>query len=122
MFISILPVIGQIQGGKLNALAVASPQRSSLVPDVPTIAESGLPGFSAVISYGIAAPAGTPPAIVERLNKELNVALSDPVLKKRLDSEGGAVLTGTPQDYAALLDSEERKWGPLVKSLALKMD
>ena len=62
MFISILPVIGQIQGGKLNALAVASPARSSLVPNVPTIAESGVPGFSAVISYGLAAPAGTPRA------------------------------------------------------------
>ena len=122
MFISILPVIGQIQAGKLNALAVASPERSPLVPNVPTIAESGLPGFSAVISYGLAAPAGTPRAIVDRLNKELNVALADPALKKRLANEGGAILSGTPDDYAKLIDSEEKKWAPLVKSLALKVE
>jgi tripartite-type tricarboxylate transporter receptor subunit TctC len=122
MFLSILPVIGQIQGGKLNALAVASPARSQLIPDVPTIAESGVPGFSAVITYGLAAPGGTPRAIVERLNKELRTALEDQVLRKRLDAEGGAVLPGTPDDYAAMIDSEEKKWGPLVKSLALKVE
>jgi len=122
MFLSILPVIGQIQSGTLNALAVASPSRSSLIPDVPTIAESGVPGFSAVITYGLAAPPGTPRAIVDRLNKELQVALADPALRKRLDAEGGAVLPGTPAEYAAMIDSEEKKWGPLVKSLNLKVE
>jgi tripartite-type tricarboxylate transporter receptor subunit TctC len=122
MFISILPVIGQIQGGKLNALAVASPARSSLIPNVPTIAESSLPGFSAVITYGLAAPAGTPRTIVSRLNKELQVALNDATLRKRLDAEGGAVLPGTPEDYAKTIDDEEKKWGPLVKSLNLRVE
>jgi tripartite-type tricarboxylate transporter receptor subunit TctC len=122
MFLSILPVIGQIQAGTLRALAVASPARSALVPDVPTIAESGVPGFSAVISYGLAAPAGTPRAIVNRLNKELQVALNDATLRKRLDAEGGAVLTGTADDYAKLIDDEEKKWSPLVKSLNLKVE
>ena len=122
MFISILPVIGNIQGGKLNALAVASPSRVSLIPDVPTISESGLPGFSAIISYGLAAPAGTPRAIVERLNKELQLALADATLQKRLANEGGQVLPGTPADYAATIDREEKLWGPLVKSLNLRVD
>jgi len=122
MFLSILPVIGNIQGGKLNALAVASPTRSALVPDVPTIAESGIPGFSAVITYGLAAPAGTPRAIVERLNKELRAALDDGTLRARLVSEGGQVLPGTPEEYAAVIDEEEKKWGPLVRSLDLKVD
>jgi tripartite-type tricarboxylate transporter receptor subunit TctC len=122
MFISILPVIGQIQAGTLNALAVASPARSSLLPKVPTIAESGMPGFSAVITYGLAAPSGTPRPIVERLNKELQVALADATLRKRLDADGGTVLPGTPADYAKTIDDEEKKWGPLVKSLSLKMD
>ena len=122
MMLSILPVIGQIQAGTLNALAVASPARSSLIPNVPTIAESGVPGFSAVISYGLAAPPGTPRAIVERLNKELQLALADDGLRKRLDAEGGQVLTGTPDDYAKIIDAEEKKWGPLVKGLNLKMD
>jgi tripartite-type tricarboxylate transporter receptor subunit TctC len=122
MFLSILPVIGPIQGGKLKALAVASPQRSPLVPDVPTIAESGLPGFSAVITYGLAAPAGTPRAIVERLNKELNAALEDGELRARLAAEGGEVLSGTPDNYVAEIDREEKRWGPLVKSLDLRVE
>ncbi len=122
MFLSILPVIGQIQSGKLNALAVASPARSALIPDVPTIAESGVPGFSAVISYGLAAPAGTPPTIVARLNKDLQIALADPGLRKRLDAEGGEVLPGTAADYADLIDREENKWGPLVRGLNLRVD
>jgi len=122
MFISILPVIGQIQAGTLNALAVTSPARSSLIPKVPTITESGVPGFSAVITYGLAAPAGTPRPIVERLNKELQVALADPTLRKRLDAEGGTILPGTPADYAKAIDDEEKKWGPLVKSLNLRVE
>jgi tripartite-type tricarboxylate transporter receptor subunit TctC len=122
MFLSILPVIGQIQAGTLNALAVASPARSPLIPKVPTIAESGVPGFSAVISYGLAAPAGTPRPIVERLNKELQAALAEPGLRKRLDAEGGQVLPGTADDYAKMIDDEEKKWGPLVRSLNLKVE
>jgi len=122
MFLSILPVIGNIQGGKLNALAVASPTRSPLVPTVPTIAESGIPGFSAVITYGLAAPAGTPRAIIERLNKELRAALDDETLRARLVAEGGQVLPGTPEEYASVIDEEEKKWGPLVRSLDLKVE
>jgi tripartite-type tricarboxylate transporter receptor subunit TctC len=122
MFLSILPVIGQIQSGTLNALAVASPERVSLIPNVPTIAESGLPGFSAVITYGLAAPAGTPRPIVDRLNKDLRAALDAEDLRTRLASEGGQVLPGTPEDYAAVIDREEKLWGPLVKSLDLKVD
>src|SRR5437867_1016004 len=122
MFLSILPVIGPIQGGKLKALAVASPQRSPLLPDVPTISESGLPGFSAIITYGLAAPAGTPRAIVERLNKELNAALDDGELRARVAAEGGQVLPGTPADYTAEIDREEKRWGPLVKNLDLKVE
>jgi tripartite-type tricarboxylate transporter receptor subunit TctC len=122
MFLSILPVLGQIQSGGLNALAVASPSRSSLIPNVPTIAESGLPGFSAVITYGLAAAAGTPRPIVERLNADLQLALTDETLRARIVSEGGQVLPGTPEDYAAEIDREEKKWGPLVKSLDLKVE
>jgi len=122
MFLSVLPVLGQIKGGTLNALAVASPARVSLLPDVPTIAESGVPGFSAVISYGLAAPAGTPRPIVERLNKELRAALDDESLRNRVASEGGQVLPGSPEEYAIDIDREEKKWGPLVRSLELKVE
>src|SRR6266545_1560443 len=117
MFLSILPVIGQIQSGTLNALAVASPNRVSLIANVPTIAESGLPGFSAVITYGLAAPAGTPRPIIDRLNRDLRAALDAEDLRTRLASEGGHVLPGTPEDYASVIDREETLWSPLVRSL-----
>ena len=97
MFLSILPVIGQIQSGKLNALAVASPARSALIPDVPTISESGLPGFSAVITYGLAAAAGTPREIVERLNKELRAALEDANCAPGLPPKAGRCCPARPR-------------------------
>jgi tripartite-type tricarboxylate transporter receptor subunit TctC len=122
MFISILPAIGNIQAGKLNALAVASPSRAAVLPDVPTISEAALPGFSAVITYGLVAPAGTPRAIVERLNTELRSALADEELQKRIAAEGGQVLSGTVEDYVAAIDREEKLWGSLVKSLDLKVE
>lgn len=122
MFISILPAIGNIQAGKLNALAVASPSRAAVLPDVPTISEAALPGFSALITYGLVAPAGTPRAIVERLNTELRSALADEELQKRLAAEGGQVLSGTAEDYVAAIDREEKLWGSLVKSLDLKVE
>ena len=75
MFISMLPIIGNVRAGTLRALAVTSAERSALLPEVPPISESGLPGFSAITHYGLAAPAGTPRPIVERLNKELQAAL-----------------------------------------------
>ena len=77
---------------------------------------------SAVITYGLAAPAGTPRAIIERLNKELRAALDDETLRARLVSEGGQVLPGTPEKYASVIDEEEKKWGPLVRSLDLKVE
>jgi tripartite-type tricarboxylate transporter receptor subunit TctC len=122
MFLSILPVIGQVRGGTLRALAVTNPTRSKLLPDVPTIAESGLPGFSAAIRYGLVAPAGTPPAIIDRLNKELQSALAADDLRARLAAEGAEPLPGTADDYAAEIDREETKWGALVRQLNLKIE
>jgi tripartite-type tricarboxylate transporter receptor subunit TctC len=122
MFLSILPVIGQVRGGALRALAVTSATRSNLLPDVPTVAEAGLPGFSAAIHYGLVAPAGTPPAIVERLGKELRTALSADDLRARLASEGAVPLPGTAADYAALIHREETQWGALVRELNLKVE
>ena len=122
MFLSILPVIGQVRGGTLRALAVTSATRSSLLPDVPTVAEAGLPDFSAVIHYGLVAPGGTPRSIVDRLNKELNTTLAADELRARLAAEGAVALPGTPEDYAAVIDREETKWGALVRELNLKVE
>jgi tripartite-type tricarboxylate transporter receptor subunit TctC len=122
MFLSILPVLGHVRAGTLRALAVTNAARSHLLPDVPTIAESGLPGFSAAIRYGLVAPAGTPRAIVDRLNAELVAALAADDVRARLASEGGTPLPGSPEDYAAEIDREEAKWGELVRRLNLQAD
>ena len=122
MFISLLPIIGNVKAGTLRALAITSPQRSALLPDVPPISESGLPGFSAVTHYGLAAPPETPRAIVERLNKELQAALTLDDVRAKLSVDGAVPLTGPPEDYAAVIDTDETNWGSTVKSLNRKVE
>ena len=97
-------------------------KRSTLLPDLPTVSESGLPGFDAVLSYGLVAPAGTPRAIVERLNKELRAALATEEVRKRLIQEGAEPMPTTPEEHAAIIDREEAKWSTLIKSIGLKAE
>ena len=122
MFISLLPIIGNVKAGTLRALAITSPQRSALLPDVPPISESGLPGFSAVTHYGLAAPPGTPRPVIERLNKELHAALAMDDVRAKLSVDGAVPLPGTPEAYATVIDTEEKNWGSTVRSLNLKVE
>jgi tripartite-type tricarboxylate transporter receptor subunit TctC len=122
MFLSILPVIGQIRAGGLRALAVSSAARSDLLPDVPTVAESGLPGFAAEIHYGLVAPAATPRLLIDRLNRALSGALAADDLRARLATEGVVPLPGTPEDYADVIEREDTKWSALVRALNLKVE
>ena len=116
------PALGNIQAGKLRAIAVTSAKRFSLLPDVPTFDESGLPGFEAVLHYGLLAPAGTPKEIVDKLNGELRKLVDTEEVKKRIHIEGGDPLTSTPDEYAADIDKEETKWSALVHKLNLKVE
>ena len=116
------PALGNIQAGKLRAIAVASPQRTSLLPGVPTFAESGMPGFESVLHYGLLAPAGTPRPIVDKLNAELRKLASNEEVKKRIATEGGDPLTSSPEEYAADIDQEEAKWAALIRRLNLKVE
>jgi len=116
------PALGNLQAGTLRAIAVISDTRSSLLPDVPTAGESGLPGFESVLHYGLLAPAGTPQPIIERLNKELRVLVNSEEVKKRIHAEGGDPLASTPEEYAADIDREETKWAGLIKTLHLKVE
>ena len=116
------PAMGNIDAGNLRAIATAGPTRLSLMQDIPTIAESGLPGFEAVLHYGLMAPAGTPASIVMRLNAELQRAVQLDDVRTRIAADGGDVLTSTPEEYAADIDREERKWGPLVRKLGLRVE
>jgi tripartite-type tricarboxylate transporter receptor subunit TctC len=114
--------IGYIEGGELRALAVTSTKRATVIPQVPTAAEAGLPGFEAGFYYGISAPAGTPRPIIERLNKELRAAIAAPDMQKRLVDEGTDPTPSTPEEYAVNLEREEAKWAALIKQLGLKFD
>ena len=121
-FNTLAPILSNILAGNLRALGVASAVRSALLPDVPTIAESGLPGFEAVLRYGLLAPAGTPKEIVTRLSGELRKAVELDDVRARITADGGDVLTSTPEQYADDIDREERKWGTLVRKLGLKVE
>ena len=114
-FSSLPPAIGLVKEGRLRALAVTSLKRSPSFPDVPTVAEQGLPGFEAVLHYGIVAPAGTSPSVITRLNAALRAALTDPTVNGHLATEGAEPLPTSPGEYAADIDREETKWSALVK-------
>ena len=113
---------GQVNGGKLRALAVTSPKRLANYPDVPTVAELGYPGFEAATWSGLLAPAGTPKAIIDKLNAEANRALATDAMKKQLHDEGSTPLGGTPEQFAAFIKSEYAKWGGAVRDAGIKLD
>jgi tripartite-type tricarboxylate transporter receptor subunit TctC len=121
-FDTIPAAISNVQAKQLRAIAVTGMARSAALPDVPTAAESGLPGFEAVQYYGLLAPAGVPRAIVERLNKELRTMLAADDFKKRLATYGDDAAPSSPEEYAANIKREEGKWAALVKKLGLKLD
>jgi tripartite-type tricarboxylate transporter receptor subunit TctC len=115
-----IPVSQAAIGGHLiRAIAATSIKRSNFYPDLPTVAESGLPGYDAVLSYGIVAPAGTPRPIIDKLNKALRAALATDEVKKRLHQEGAEPLPTTPEEHAKVLDQEEAKWSKLIKATGM---
>jgi hypothetical protein len=101
---------------------VAAHARSAALPDVPTAAESGLPGFEATFYYGLSAPAGTPRPIIERLNKELRSMIESEEMTKRIVADGGDPIASTPEEYAVNIEREEGKWAALIKKLGLKIE
>ena len=121
-FAPIPAVHEQAKNGNLRMLAVTSATRSTLMPDVPTIAEAGLTGFEAVLRYGLAAPAGTPRPVIDRLNHVLNQALAMDEMRKRLAIEGAEPIPSTPEEYGAAIDREERTWANVLKAAGVKAD
>lgn len=109
-----------ISGGKLRALAAASPQRHRLLPDVPSFAELGYPGMDIALWYGVAAPGGTPPAIVQRLNAELVRILAMPDVRQTLSEQGADVQGGTSEEFAAFMRGESARWAAVVKQAGIK--
>ena len=121
-FNTIPPALGNIQLGNLRAIAVAGAARSSLLPNVPTVIESGLAGFEATVRYGVLAPAGTPRPIVDRINRELRLIANSDETRGRIAAAGGDPLTSTSEEYAKDIDREETKWSALIKKLHLKVE
>src|SRR5579872_1763694 len=105
-----------IAAGLLRALAVTSIHRNALLPDVPTMIEAGVPDFDASLAYGLVAPAGTPRAVIDRLNAALRAALASDEVKKQLELDGTEITPSTPEQYADFIDQDERKWSELVKA------
>jgi tripartite-type tricarboxylate transporter receptor subunit TctC len=122
MFAVMAPLQAQIQAGKLRALAVTTAKRSDLLPDLPTIAEAGFPGFEALAWNGVLVPAGTPAPIVTRLNAEINAILKEPAVKSNLNAQGFELVGGTPEDFARLIRSESDKWAPVIRKTGAKID
>ncbi len=110
------------KAGKLRALAVTTAKRSSIAPDVPTLAESGLPGFEVGSWQGVFAPAGTPPAIVKRLNAEIVKALNLPEVREKLSGLGAEIVADSPEEFSALVKAEVAKWADVVKKSGAKVD
>ena len=121
-YVSSVPSVqSQATAGRLRVLAVTGTRRSPIFPDVPTVAET-LPGFEAVTWFGILAPAATPKPVIAKLNAEINKALKDPEVRKSIEKEGGEVLGGTPEAFAALMRNEIAAWATVVKASGAKVD
>ena len=116
------PALGNIQSGALKVLAMTSAKRIELLPEVPSVAESGMPNFEAVVKHGLLAPAGTPAPIVARLNRELRAATATAEFKSRVAREAGAALTSSPEEYAAEIVREDAIWIPLIRGLNIKVE
>ncbi|MDB5816411.1 MAG: transporter, partial [Rhizobacter sp.] len=123
MFDNLPSALSQIKGGRLKALAVTSSQRSAVLPDVPTIAEAGpVPGFEASSWFGLLAPAGTPPDIVNLVWRESAKAMETPSLKERLLAQGAIPSGMSPADFTKFIAAETKKWSQVVKASGAKVD
>lgn len=122
MFDTLLSAMPQIKSGRLKALAVTSAKRSASAPELPTVAESGVPGYEAVAWSGLLAPAHTPPEIVAKLNTEINGILSQPDVQKRFLNDGAEPLGGSPEKFSTHISSEVRKWAAVAKLSGAKVD
>lgn len=121
-FMTALGLPQYLTSGQLRAIAIASPKRSPEMPDVPTMAEAGLANFQVLSWNGLVAPAKTPRAIIERLNREVNQILAQPDVRKQLQTLGGEPIGGTPDEFAQFIAGEIQTWGAVVKSAGFSLD
>ena len=119
---SVASVLGLVRGGKLTPLAVSTPKRSAMLPNTPTLDEAGIKGIDASIWLGLFAPAGTPPAVVARLNAEINKVLQMPDVREKLINGGVTPMGGTPDEFASFVRTDYARWGKIVKDSGVKLE
>jgi tripartite-type tricarboxylate transporter receptor subunit TctC len=122
MFANLAGVIGPLREGKVRALAVTGATRSKALPDVPTIAEAGAPGYAVTAWAGLFVPAGTPPGVVNRLNAELNRALATPEVNERMAMLQAEIAASTPEQLASLVRAEQQRWARIITERGIKLD
>ena len=120
MFPNIATSLPYVKSGRMRALGVGGKQRSTIAPEIPTIAESGLPGYEMSSWFGLLAPAGTPPAVVNRLQQEIAKIFKQPEVREKLSAQGVEPVGGTPQEFTAFLNAETTQWAKVIKSSELK--
>ena len=120
MFDSVLVSMPHVRAGRLRALAITSRERNPGAPEVPTMAEAGLPGLEAGVWFGLFAPAGTPRSVVDWWNRETRRIFSEPELRNRMAMQGAALDLGPPEKFAALMASDSERWGRVIRSAGIK--
>jgi tripartite-type tricarboxylate transporter receptor subunit TctC len=121
-FLGMVSAQSQVKGGRLRAVGVTGPKRSAAMPDLPTVAESGVPGFEVVSWYGLLAPAGTPRPVILKVNAEVKRILDTPEMREKLTAEGAEVSPTTPEEFAAYIKTEMTKWARVVKASGARPD
>jgi tripartite-type tricarboxylate transporter receptor subunit TctC len=122
MFDAITTMAPNVQAGQVRALATTGDQRSSVLPDIPTVAEAAVPGYEATIWLGIMAPAGTPKPIVDKLNAEIQKALAKPELREQWAQQGAVPMVMTPAEFDAYIRKDIEKWAQVVKAAGIKAE
>jgi tripartite-type tricarboxylate transporter receptor subunit TctC len=122
MFANTLSVLPHVKAGRLRALAISSAKRSAAAPELPTVAESGMPGYESGTWFGLFAPAGTPREIISRLNGEINKIVATADMKSRLVAQGADPISVTPEQFRAFVKKELERWGKVVKTIGIKVD
>jgi tripartite-type tricarboxylate transporter receptor subunit TctC len=122
LFDNVMTAMPHVNSGRLKGIAISSLQRSTIVPDIPTVSESGLPGFDSSNWFGVFGPAGLPRAVVERIDTELNKILAQPAIKERFHTLGFEVTGGHPADLTAIMQSEAQKWSKVIRDANVKAE
>lgn len=122
VFATIATSLGQIQAGKIRVLGMAGTRRFELLPEVPTVAEAGLPGFEVNNWYGVYVPTGTPKEVVSKIHTDVMKALQTPEVKKRMLDSGIIAVWSTPEQFVAFQQAETRKWAKVIKDANIKVE